>query len=165
MTPNHPHRPYQIWSSIVEKNIFNFMLFDSCRAWKMLWNVFSNCKIWSKIEEMGLFLVKNFISWKSSHMSLTNLLWTYANQWGSVQIFSELYRKLILIWAFRKSTWKVDLKKSIFSYRRFSQTASLKRPSCKNLQEPATSQILPRLLARMYSVITRSKKNNSHYSF
>jgi hypothetical protein len=32
----------------------------------------------------------------------------------------------MLIWAFRKSTIEVDLKKSIFSYRRFSQTVALK---------------------------------------
>jgi hypothetical protein len=67
------------WSSIVKKNIFNFLLFDSCGAWKMLWNVYSNCKIWSKIEEMGLFLVENFITWKNSHMPGKDFTpWVYA---------------------------------------------------------------------------------------
>ncbi len=50
-----------------------------------------------------------------------------AKQWGSVQKFWKFARLLSLIWAFRKSTWGVDMNKSIFLDRRFSQTFSLKK--------------------------------------
>ncbi len=63
---------------------------------------------------------------KKCKKSPIHSLLTPADQWGFVQKFCKFASLLSLIWAFRKSTWEVDMKKSIFSYRRYSQTVALK---------------------------------------
>jgi hypothetical protein len=51
---------------------------------------------------------------KSAFMRITPILRTSAYQRRPIQNFSKLYRKLILIWAFRKSTFEIDTKKPCF---------------------------------------------------
>ena len=51
---------------------------------------------------------------KNAKMRITPFFLTTAYQRRLVQIFSKLYRKLILIWAFRKSTLETDTKQSWF---------------------------------------------------
>ena len=55
-----------------KKNYFLFLLFDSCRAWKMLWNVCFNYYICSKIEKIGLILVKRQNIGKSAYSLFSN---------------------------------------------------------------------------------------------
>ena len=93
----------------------------------MLNNVCLKCWICSKIEKMGLFLVKKIVNKKCAHFDFKLLLWTYANQRGSVLIFWKIVSQLILIWAFRKKTFQVDLRKSIFLKMTFSCEPALKR--------------------------------------
>ena len=64
---------------------------------------------------------------KSAKKSPIHSLLTPGFQWGSVQKFWKFARLLSSIWAFRKTTWEVDLRDSIFLDRRFSQTVALKK--------------------------------------
>jgi hypothetical protein len=51
---------------------------------------------------------------KNAKLRISTFFLTTAYQRRLVQNFSKLYRKLILIWAFRKSTLETDTKKSCF---------------------------------------------------
>ncbi len=59
---------------------------------------------------MGLLLVKKVNIEKSSKKSPIHSLLTSGFQWESVQKFWKFARLLNLIWAFRKTTWEVDLR-------------------------------------------------------
>ena len=51
---------------------------------------------------------------KNAKLRISTFFLTTAYLRKPVQNFSKLYRKLILIWAFRKSTFETDTKKSWF---------------------------------------------------
>ena len=73
----------------------------------MLWNVCSNCKIWSKIDKMGPFLVNSWLIQKLPILGWISFLLTPVYLQGSVQKFWKFARKLNLIWAFRKKITNV----------------------------------------------------------
>ena len=75
---------------------------------------------------MGPFLVKSWLFQKMSILVVISLLKTPVYQQGSVQKFWKFARLLNVIWAFRKNTFQVDQRKSIFLNRAVSQTVPLK---------------------------------------
>ena len=63
-------------SNITQKRtkifFFLFLLFDSCRVWKMLWNVCLNYYICSKIKKIWLLLVKRLNIGKRAYSLSSN---------------------------------------------------------------------------------------------
>jgi hypothetical protein len=115
--PQNPLRGLtHFWSGSIKKNFFDFLLFDSCRAYQI---IAYSINILSKIEEMGPFLVKSWLFQKMSILVVISFLLTPIYQQGSVRKFWKFARLLNLIWAFRKKTFQVDQREPIFWIVRF----------------------------------------------
>jgi len=93
-------------------------------------------KIFSSISwftQMGLILMKKVNIVNSAYFSHTHFILTPCYLRGLVQNSPNFVRLLILIWAFRKTTSEAETKKSIFFFRRVSQTVSLNNLNFLNL--------------------------------